>query len=97
MTIADVKAKNKAAGQHFFDADTMRFFGSRVESSLYKNNTFITSEYTGFERTSRAYTVRVFDEATGSVDTADFPNGESTFNAFRTKEAAQDFCKNYQG
>ena len=97
MTIADVKAKNRAVGDHFFDANTMKFFGSRIESSLYKNNTFITSEYTGFERKNRAYTVRVFDEATGRVNTAKLADGTSTFNYFRTKEDAHEFCKNYQG
>lgn len=36
----------KASGSHFFDEDTMRFFGSRVESGVYGEDgtTFITSE-----------------------------------------------------
>jgi hypothetical protein len=42
--IAEVKAANKAAGSHFFSPNTMRFFNSIIESSLYKNQCFITSE-----------------------------------------------------
>ncbi len=90
MTIADIKQKLRAGGNHFFDRDTMRWFGSRVESSLYKNNTFITSEYTGFERTKRAYTVRYYDEAKNTVVDV------SGFGAFPTKDAAREFAKNYK-
>ena len=90
MTIADIKQKLRAGGNHFFDRDTMRWFGSRVESSLYKNNTFITSEYTGFERTKRAYTVRYYDEAKNTVVDV------SGFGAFSTKDAAREFAKNYK-
>lgn len=97
MTMADVKERNRLAGGHFFDRDTMKFFGSRIESGLYKNSTFITSEYTGFERKNRAYTVRVFDEKTGEIKTARFADGTDTFNYFQTKEYARAFCRNYQG
>jgi hypothetical protein len=90
MTIADIKQKLRAGGDHFFDPDTMRFFGSRVESVLYKNNTFVTSEYTGFERTKRAYTVRYYDEAKNDVKDV------SGFGAFSTKDAAREFAKNYK-
>lgn len=90
MTIADIKQKLRLGGNHFFDRDTMRWFGSRVESSLYKNNTFITSEYTGFERTKRAYTVRYYDEAKNTVVDV------SGFGAFPTKDAAREFAKNYK-
>ena len=36
MTIADVKQVNKDAGYYFFSRDTMRFFGTQIESALYK-------------------------------------------------------------
>ena len=90
MTMADIKQKLSAGGNHFFDPDTMRFFGSKVESSLYKNNTFITSEYTGFERTKRAYTVRYYNEKKNTVVDV------SGFGAFSTKDAAREFAKNYK-
>lgn len=90
MKMADIKQKLSAGGNHFFDRDTMRFFGSRIESSLYKNNTFITSEYTGFERTKRAYTVRYYNEKKNTVVDV------SGFGAFSTKDAAREFANNYK-
>lgn len=96
MTIADVKQANRNAGYYFFSKDAMRFFGTRIESALYKNNTFITSDYTGFERNNRAYSVRVFYPETGIVDTAKFSDGQSTFNKFSTIESAREFAHNYK-
>ena len=96
MTMADVKQVNKDAGYYFFSRDTMQFFGTRIVSALYKNNTFITSDYTDFERNNRAYSVRVFHPETGIVDTAKFPDGKSTFNKFSTIESARKFARNYK-
>ena len=96
MTMADVKQANKDAGYYFFSKDTMRFFGTRIVSALYKNNTFITSDYTDFERNNRAYSVRVFHPETGIVDTAKFPDGQSTFNKFSTIENAREFARSYR-
>ena len=96
MTMADVKQANKDAGYYFFSKDTMRFFGTRIVSALYKNNTFITADYTDFERNNRAYSVRVFHPETGIVDTAKFPDGKSTFNKFSTIESAREFARNYK-
>ena len=94
--MADVKQANKNAGYYFFSKDTMRFFGTRIVSTLYKNNTFITTDYTGFERNNRAYSVRVFHPETGIVNTAKFPDGQSTFNKFSTIESAREFARNYK-
>ena len=44
LTLTDIKNNNKKAGKNWFDKDTMRFFKSRIESKLYSDNTFITSE-----------------------------------------------------
>lgn len=96
MTMADVKQANKDAGYYFFSRDTMQFFGTRIVSALYKNNTFITSDYTDFERNNRAYSIRVFHPETGIVDTAKFPDGKSTFNKFSTIESAREFARNYK-
>ena len=57
-TMADVRAANAAAGQYFFSRSTMRFFGSRVESSLYIGGYFITSEKAGVTSTQRRFTIR---------------------------------------
>jgi hypothetical protein len=95
MTITDVKRINKENGFYFFERDTMRFFGTKIVSPLYKNNTFITSDYTGFERNKRRYTVRVFNASTGAVDTAKDKNGNSVFNKFYYIEDAREFARNY--
>lgn len=55
-SIEEIKRANRAFGQHFFDADTMRFFNSRVYADLYVRKGeeqgedvtyFITSERNG--------------------------------------------------
>ena len=97
MTMADVKKINAENGYYFFSRDTMRFFGTRIMSSLYKNNTFITSDFTSFERNKRKFTVRVFDPVSGSVETAKDKDGNSTFNKFYFLEDAREFARNYRG
>lgn len=70
-TIQEIKAANKAAEQHFFDEDTMRFFRSRVESGVIGGRYFITSEqFVGSDEIAqpRRYTIRVARE-NGHVDT----------------------------
>lgn len=54
----DVKLAARNMGSHFFDADTMRFFGSRVGSNVYGGRFFVTSEQRE-HYTPRTYTVRV--------------------------------------
>ena len=72
---------NKAAGHHFFDEGAMEFWGSKIESPLFPNNCFVTSE-DNFDRSKRLYTIRRFDPAKGSIDDA------SEFQAYSTKEEA---------
>lgn len=58
--ITEVKAANKAKGQHFFSKDTLAFFGSKVYPELYTvagRQFFITSE-DNFNRTKKGYTIR---------------------------------------
>lgn len=43
-TITDVRAANRASGQHWFSRKTMGFFNSRIESRLYGGRFFVTSE-----------------------------------------------------
>lgn len=64
-----VKAANHAAGFHFFEADTMAFFDSRVESGLMGGCLFVTSEqfHGSTEDGPRLYTVRIAMED-GSID-----------------------------
>jgi len=65
----------------------MRFFASRVESGLYKNQTFITSEKRCFEDYRRVYSVRLA-RPNGMVDTL--------FKDISTLEAARELAKEYE-
>jgi len=73
-TIGDLMELNKKLGKHFFDADSMRFFQSRILNTLVVRENrayFITSEQ--FVASSgckhdRRYTIRVMDLGTGDVD-----------------------------
>ncbi len=56
-SMADVRAANKAAGKHWFDRATMKFWRSRIETPLYANGCFVTSESEG-DGKRRYYTVR---------------------------------------
>ena len=60
MTILDIKEKNKKEGYHFFDKDTMVACKSKIESKVFNNKYFITSEQFGDE--PRYYTIREVKE-----------------------------------
>lgn len=68
LTIDDVKRLHRAAGKHFFDADTMRFWGTTMVSELFPNNTFVTGD-DNYDRSKKMYTVRLFDEDTAEIET----------------------------
>jgi hypothetical protein len=58
--ITEVKKANKEISQHFFDRDTLAFFGSKVYPDLYTvagRQFFVTSE-DNFNRTEKGYTIR---------------------------------------
>ena len=66
-TLKEIKAANAAAGQHFFEPATMRFFNSRVSARLIAGRYFISSERFD-ETTPRRYTVRIANDD-GTIDT----------------------------
>jgi len=71
QTMTDISAKNAANGYHFFDADTMRFFDSRIEAGPIGGRFFVTSEqFHGSNGSSgpRGFTVRVAHD-TGNIGT----------------------------
>lgn len=73
MNIDKIKAHNAQAGYHFFDADTLRFFSSRISAEIHKGRYFVTSEqHTShiYGDSPRRYTIREYDPATGCVNTA---------------------------
>jgi hypothetical protein len=57
-TIQEIQRRH--AG-YWFDASTMRFFGSKIESGVISGRYFVTSE-DNFDRTARFYSVRVADD-----------------------------------
>jgi len=56
-TIEDVKRANRQVGGHWFDADTMRWFNTVIESRLIGGKYFVTSERMDRDQPKR-YTVR---------------------------------------
>lgn len=61
LTIEEIKRRNTEAGLHYFDPDTMRFFKSRVSSTVYQGPGgvfFVTSEKP--PHGPRRYTPRMF-------------------------------------
>jgi hypothetical protein len=81
QNIEEVKTQNKRKGQHFFDASTMRFFGSRVGYRIYGGCYFVTSEQDNYGGYARRYTVRVA-YACGDIDTV------GDFQAYATRAQA---------
>lgn len=78
MTIEKIAAANRAAGYHWFDRDTMRFFRCRVSGPV------IASMFVSSERrwdSPRYYTIRRANPD-GSINTI----GE--FQQYRSKRAA---------
>jgi hypothetical protein len=71
-SIADLAEANRAAGGHWFDPESKRFFRSRIAPGLYRGQRliwFVSSEKSGWEDSSpRKFTVRVFDPTDAGVD-----------------------------
>lgn len=68
--IADIKRANKDAGRYWFSPDTLRAFGSRVESRIYDTgrNTRVWVESTrNYDDSGREYKISEFDVATGDI------------------------------
>lgn len=82
-TIEEIKQANKDADGHWFDADTMRFFRSRVSRKVYPveaGTYFVTSERFD-DNSPRLYTVR-FIWTDGDVET------QGEFQQYKTSKAA---------
>lgn len=91
-SMASIRAANKAAGGHWFDKGTNRFFGSKVEGGPYGGHYFVTSEVD--PNGKKAYSVR-FAADDGSVRTI------GNFHSYATKadavSAAKDMGKRMKG
>jgi hypothetical protein len=65
-TMAELRALAKENGSHWFDASSMRFFGTRIESKVIRGRYFVTSEQP--PHGPRKFSLRSFDEV-GAIDT----------------------------
>lgn len=64
ISVNQIQEAMRAAGSHWWDADTMRTFGTKVKSAVYNGPGgayFVTSDFTGFDRNARGYTIRRYD------------------------------------
>lgn len=86
---SQIKGASQAAGSHFFDKGSMRFFRSRVLPTVFHGPGgcyFVTSEQfegSNGHRAERKYTVRKFDVLTAEIDTV------GKFNELTRAEALQ--------
>lgn len=91
-TLADMRRANSDAGAHFFDADTIRFFRSRI-GNVYAGRIFTTSEQFVSPTCEgpRRWTVRVMhdDGYTGDLlEPGVEQYGTGGFQAYETHEQA---------
>ena len=89
--MTEIKRANKAAGDHWFDPSTMRFFLSLIESETVKDGRyFVTSEKCPFGPGHvRAFTVREAHDY-GTIGTVgEFQGHKSTREAWAWLKAEQ--------
>ena len=99
-SIEEIKEANKKRGWHFFDADTMRKFGSIVYPEIFWNRYFITSEKDKGVMTSygwaqahggrRLYSVRRAGDDGDITNVGDFCSFTSKRQAERYAEQLRD-------
>lgn len=75
------------SGGKFFTKEFMNYWGTKIESDLYSNNCFITSEY-DFSGEHRFFNVRQFSNDYKRTRTV------SKFNTLTTKQQAVDLVHN---
>lgn len=88
ISIAEMKKRNAAVGQHWFSKETMQFFGSIIMCSPDVNNVFITAEWKDVDRRKRAFTLRKFNLESNEVETI------GDFLAYDTLMAARKARRN---
>ncbi len=63
MNITEIKRDMVADGSHWWDTDTMAFFGTKVSSRVYNGPGgvyFVTEDSAPFHRGPRGYTIREY-------------------------------------
>lgn len=88
-TMSDVRRYNKLNGGYFFASKTMKFFQSKIESSVIKKKYFITSERKGLGMTEqgRHYSIREIVYPDIDIKTV---QGD-----FTSKEQAKQYIKDF--
>jgi hypothetical protein len=92
MSIETIRERMQSAGSHWWDNDTMRFFGTRVCSDTFENGGnvwFVTSEQP--PHGPRAYTVRRYDIASNQIDT------EGELCGFSSRSGALRSARSFAG
>lgn len=97
-TLEDIRRRNARSGGHWFSSENMRFFGSRIQSSIYVAKDgrayFVSSERDAagrwWRQARRLYTVRVA-ELSGDINTV----GE--FQGYQTGRAAHAAARKAAG
>ena len=85
IATSEIERINASAGYHLFDAETTRFFSSRISDTAYLSDDGTHAYFTTSEKGPngiRAYSVRVADMATGTINTV----GE--FQAYYSRDLA---------
>ena len=85
-SIEEIREANQAIGNHWFDADTMAFFNSVIESSIINRCMFISSERMNY-MDAKMYTIRIALPS-GQVQTL------SDFQQFNSLDYAIDYASN---
>lgn len=83
MTVEQIRERMVAAGSHWWDRDSMRFFGTRVSGDTYEAKGsvwFVTSEQPPYGR--RMYSVRRYDMAGNDIHT------EGDFASYKSRSGA---------
>jgi len=96
QSVSEIIAANKAAGFHFFDSSTMRWFSSRVLDGVYGDGTvFVTSEkfeplYGYGKGEPRYYTVRQIQDDGNIKTVGEF---QQWVSAYYAKKAAKEYAE----
>lgn len=83
-SMAELRKKSLSSGNHFFSPANMKFFSSKVETSLIAGRYFITSDRN--HRNEKAFTIRMAKDDASILTVG-------SFGQFKTKEDAKNYLK----
>lgn len=88
-TLAILRREVKASGSHFFDADTLRFFNSRVLNTFIGGRFFVTTERME-DSEPRSYTVRYFYRHGGYLTSENIGDFRQHASSAMARQAASE-------